>query len=105
MILNKIKSSLRLKLVLVSVIVEVIMLSLLIANSVRLMNRSIEDHITSHAEEVYPLLNASLASHLFQRDLAYIREFLDELISNPDHGLSYVIVYDDRQNIYTYGRG
>ncbi len=101
-ILDRIKKSLRTKLVLASVVIEIIMLGLLLANSVRLINDNIRHHAIDDVEETSPMLNAALAPLLFQRDLASMTDFLGELPLGPERGLSYVVVFDDRNQIYAH---
>ena len=97
-----IKKSLRTKLVLASVVIEIVMLGLLLTNSIRLINNNIRHHTIDEIEEASPMLNAALAPLLFQRDLASMMDFLDELPLGPEHGLSYVVVFNDTNQIYAH---
>lgn len=92
--------SIRTRLVLVSILIEVTMLGLLIANSVRLITNVMEERTASRLETVNPLLNASLGARLFERDHAAIREILNQLVSNKSAELDYVVLYDDKQVVY-----
>ncbi|OAN55268.1 hypothetical protein A6A04_11470 [Paramagnetospirillum marisnigri] len=71
------RNSLRLRLLLVSVVVEVVMLTLLVANGVRL----IETHLTRNAqvrlEAQESSFNITLASQLAERDYAALQSILD----------------------------
>ena len=89
--------SLRFRLVLASVVVEFIMLSLLVGNSVRVM----EFHLIKQAEvrlrEIEPLLNASLAAPLAQRDFGAIDEVLSQAISK--NGIVYLVLMDNQGKV------
>lgn len=60
--------SLRWKLILGSVIVEVVMLSLLVFNSVRLIERSLTEQAEIRLKEVSLLLNAAVGPSLAAQD-------------------------------------
>jgi len=96
-----IKKSLRLKLVLASVIIELIMLSLLLGNSLRIINNTIDQQSTIQAESIAPLLDSALSIPLFERDLATLSELLKKLIQQQNGEFSYIKIYDDRANLYT----
>ena len=64
------KHSLRFKLIIVSVTIEVIMLALLLGNSLRLMNNAVEHHTRTMAQGVVPLLDGALSQVLFERNYA-----------------------------------
>jgi diguanylate cyclase (GGDEF)-like protein len=85
-------NSLRLKLVLASVVVEVVMLSLLVANSVRLIHGSLVEQSAVRLAEVKSLLNASLGAPLAQRDYASAQELLDE--NRRREGIVYLVLFD-----------
>lgn len=85
--------SLRFKLVFASVIVELIMLSLLVANSVRLIESSLLDLAKVRFREVDHLLNTALAGPLVQRDYATLQEILDS--SRSADGYVYLALFDD----------
>jgi diguanylate cyclase (GGDEF)-like protein/PAS domain S-box-containing protein len=92
--------SLRTKLVIVSIAVEAAMLALLLANSFRLLNQTLQEQTKARLEALTPLLNASLSARLFERDHASIREILAHLVDNPTADLKYVVVYDNRNEVY-----
>lgn len=92
--------SIRTRLVIVSIIIEVTMLGLLIANSVRLMTGVIEDRTEARQQTVNPLLNASLGARLFERDHAAINEILQQLVSSSAAELEYIVVFDDKNLVY-----
>ncbi|CAO3362453.1 ATP-binding protein [Azospirillum palustre] len=72
--------------------VEAIMLTLLVANSVRLLYGSLAEQAKLHAEQVAPVLNAALVAPLAQRDYATLQAVLDE--SRSTGGVLYLAVAD-----------
>lgn len=90
--LRLISDSLRLKLVVASILVEAVMLALLVANSLRLMQTGLVDQAEAHLAQVAPLLNAALAAPLVQRDHATIHEILRE--SRHRDALTYLVLFD-----------
>ncbi len=95
-LLGRFRRSLRLKLIVVSVGIEILMLGLLLANSLRLMDAELERFAQAQLEDFRELLDASLSPSLFQRDHASMKEMLDRLLSRQDSGLTYVLVQDER---------
>lgn len=89
--------SLRTKLILLSLIVEVVMLSLLVFNSVRLSQESLIAQAKVRYTELNTLFNAALAAPLAQRDYATLHEILAE--SLDQHGIVYAVLVDRRQSI------
>ena len=92
--------SLRTRLVIVSILIEVTMLGLLIANSLRLMTDVMEERTEARLQTVSPLLNASLGARLFERDHASINEILQQLVHSSIAELDYIVVYDDKNVSY-----
>jgi len=92
--------SFRFKLLLVSIIVEAIMLSFLIFNSVRLVDQAINDQTNVRLHSVRPLLEAALGSKLFQRDYVSTVEILNRLISSEIEGFNYIIILDEEQKVF-----
>jgi diguanylate cyclase (GGDEF)-like protein/PAS domain S-box-containing protein len=86
-------NSLRVKLVLGSVLVELLLLTLLVANSERLTETSLVEQARQRIEELHPLLGASLAGPLAQRDYATLEEILKE--SQSDKGITYLALFDN----------
>ncbi|PWC49033.1 ATP-binding protein [Azospirillum sp. TSA6c] len=74
--------------------VEAIMLTLLVANSVRLLYGSLAEQAKLHAEQVAPVLNAALVAPLAQRDYATLQAVLDE--SRSTGGVLYLAVADSK---------
>jgi diguanylate cyclase (GGDEF)-like protein/PAS domain S-box-containing protein len=92
--------SIRTRLVIVSIVIEVTMLGLLIANSLRLMTEVMEDRTEARLQTVSPLLNASLGARLFERDHASVREILQQLVNSSVAELDYIVVLDDKKKLY-----
>lgn len=86
------RKSLRYKLLIASVVVEFVMLSLLVANSIRLIQTSLSNQGLARVEEIRPLLNAALSVPLAQRDYGTLQEILNE-IQNRD-GIAYLAVFN-----------
>ena len=84
--------SLRTKLILLSLIVEVVMLSLLVFNSVRLSQDSLLAQAQLRYTELNTLFNAALAAPLAQRDYATLHEILAE--SLHQQGIVYAVLID-----------
>jgi diguanylate cyclase (GGDEF)-like protein/PAS domain S-box-containing protein len=91
------RHSLRFKLLLASVLVEIVMLTMLVANSVRLIHNSLNEQGLARMAEMRPLLNAALSGPLVQRDYATLQEILDE-IQNPN-GIAYLAVFDNNNKL------
>ncbi len=84
--------SLRFRLVLASIVVEVVMLALLVGNSIRINRAALLDQATTWVRGTGPLLNAALAEPLAQRDFATLKAVLAEIRS--DQALSYLVLTD-----------
>lgn len=97
---NPFRRSLRFKLVLVSVLIEVIMLSLLLGNSIRLMSETVEYHGKTLAEDLAPLLDGALSLVLFERDYSSTVEILGKLVKGGESDLNYIVVYDEQGELY-----
>jgi diguanylate cyclase (GGDEF)-like protein/PAS domain S-box-containing protein len=91
------RHSLRFKLLIASVIVEVVMLTLLVSNSVRLIHDNLNKQGLVRTQEIQPLLNAALSAPLAQRDYGTLQEILNE-IQNRD-GIAYLAVFDNSGKI------
>jgi signal transduction histidine kinase/AmiR/NasT family two-component response regulator len=88
------RRSLRLKLVIVAILIESVMLALLLANSFRLLNNALESQTKARLEALVPLLNASLAGRVFQRDQTEIEAIVADLMQSRHSELSYIVVID-----------
>lgn len=100
MLFNKVRKSLRLKLILASVVVEVVMLSLLLGNSLRIIDNTIQEQTALYVESINPLLESSLSEYVFTRDYASIIVILDKLLKRPMSSFTYIVVYDDQNRPY-----
>lgn len=85
--------SLRLKFILGMLIVEALMLTILVANSVRLISLALASQSKQYIEEMAPLLNAALAGPLVQRDYATLQEIMAE--SRSKRGITYLVLFDN----------
>jgi len=92
--------SIRTRLVIVSIVIEVTMLGLLIANSLRLMTEVMENRTEARLQTVSPLLNASVGARLFERDHASVKEILQQLVHSQAAELDYIVVLDDKKSLY-----
>ncbi|MCU0840572.1 MAG: EAL domain-containing protein [Thiobacillaceae bacterium] len=84
--------SLRTRLILATVVVEVVMLGLLVANSTRLMNDSLLAQAGTRVAELNTLFNAALGAPMAQRDYATIDGILAE--SRREDGVAYLVLRD-----------
>lgn len=94
------RKSIRTKLVIVSIVVEITMLGLLLSNSMRLLNQTLEEQTQAKLAAISPLLDSALSARMFERDHAGIREILDKLMQSQYSSFRYIVVYDNRGNIY-----
>jgi PAS domain S-box-containing protein len=95
-----IQKSFRFRILLVSIIVEVMMLSFLIFNSVRLVDQAINDQTNVRLHSVRPLLEAALGTKLFERDYVTTVEIINRLISSEIEGFKYIIILDEQQKVF-----
>ncbi len=84
--------SLRFRLLLISLLVEGVMLTLLVANSVRLMDHELRAQTEERLAELSPLLNASLGVPLAQRDYATLTDLLHQF--RRDGAITYLVLFD-----------
>jgi len=84
--------SVRGRLLIAAVMVEATMLTLLVANSLRLLSGHMTEQAANHAAQMTPVLNAALVAPLAQRDYATIQAILDE--SRARQGIEYLSVVD-----------
>ncbi|WP_423709198.1 PAS domain S-box protein [Undibacterium sp. WLX3042] len=83
------KLSLRWKLIFVSVLVEVVMLSVLVGNSLRFNEENLSQLTELRAREMSHLLSAEIAPLLLQKDYAAITE----LFRTQEHGIDYFLLF------------
>lgn len=81
------------RLLLLAIGIEIIMLTVLVANSARLLHGAMTTQAKRQAEQIAPILNAALTAPLAQRDYVTVQAILDESRSNND-GLLYLSVTD-----------
>jgi diguanylate cyclase (GGDEF)-like protein/PAS domain S-box-containing protein len=84
--------SLRTRLLLASVLVQIVMLALLIVNGISLMNAKLTERTRIHLEEQNQLLNAALATPLAQGNFVVLKEVLERV--RRDNGIAYLVLFD-----------
>src|SRR5450830_519220 len=89
--------SLRWKLVLGSLLVEIVMLSFLVANSLRLNQEHMQQLVDLRLKEVSVLLNASIAPAMVQEDYPAINNVFRA--SRNQDGIVYFLLYDSHQRL------
>jgi PAS domain S-box-containing protein len=89
--------SLRFKLALTSTLVEIVMLAILISNSAAIATQALEDQTRYRVQEIIPLLKASLASPLVERDFATLDEIIGQVVRKD--GIEYLAVADEDMRI------
>jgi len=87
--------SVRARFLLAAVLVEAIMLTLLVANSLRLMNAYLVEQVEQHSRQIVPILTAATVAPMAQRDYATVQSVLDESLSQ--NGVAYLVVLDTHQ--------
>ncbi|MBI3563474.1 MAG: EAL domain-containing protein [Gammaproteobacteria bacterium] len=87
------KRSLRLKLIATSVLVEAVMLTILVSNSLRLIQHELLGLTQLRQHELEHLLNTALAAPLVQRDYATLKDIMDKSLT--DEGIVYLVLFDD----------
>lgn len=88
----KIFLSLRAKLILIAVVIEVAMLAILVGNGGRLIQNSLMEQAQLRLREYELLLNTALAPALVERDYSTLQEILGE--SRRNNGITYLILTD-----------
>jgi signal transduction histidine kinase/CheY-like chemotaxis protein len=84
--------SVRGRLIIVAVLVEALMLTVLVANSLRLLTTHMGSQARNHAEQISPILIAAIVAPLAQRDYATVQAVLDE--SRAVKGIDYLVLSD-----------
>jgi signal transduction histidine kinase/ActR/RegA family two-component response regulator len=82
--------SVRARLLLVALVVEAIMLTVLVSNSMRLMHDYMTQQLQQQASQISPILIAALVAPLAQSDYATVRSVLSE--SQRSQGIRYLVV-------------
>lgn len=84
--------SIRGRLLVLAIGVEVLMLTILVSNSLRLLSSAMTDQARSQAEQYHPVLKAALTAPLAQRDYATVQAIISE--SRSAGGVDYIVVVD-----------
>ncbi len=87
-------SSIRIRLLLASTVVQVLLLSLLLANSVRLMNNAVSASLETTITQTASMLHAMATSYGEQGRLGALQDVLGELLAEAEEGLIYVRIHD-----------
>jgi len=93
--------SFRIRMLLISIVVEALMLSFLLYNSVRLVDQAIIQQTQARLHLTAPLLQAALASKLFARDFAATDVIIQQLISSEVDGFNYIAVFDETGKLFS----
>jgi len=91
--------SLRFRLVLAAITVELVMLSALLVNSFSLLDKAVVSQTQARLEALSPLLDAALAGRVFQRDHAEVKAILTRLTNSPLTEIKYLTVLDQAGNV------
>ena len=89
--------SLRAKLVLSSVLLLVLMLAALAANSLRLLEDALIDQARVRARILAPMLNAALAAPLAKHDYAAVRQIMRD--NRAEDALNYLVLLDENNRV------
>ncbi|HEY6281144.1 MAG TPA: EAL domain-containing protein [Burkholderiales bacterium] len=93
--------SLRLKLVLITVLVEVVMLTLLVGNSIWLIDSVLDEQASARMKLLSPLLSASLAAPLAQGNEVSVKQILAD--TQAKEGLVYALLFDVKGKLLSGG--
>ncbi|NMG45971.1 EAL domain-containing protein [Aromatoleum toluvorans] len=97
-------SSIRMRLLLASTVVQIVLLTLLLANSVRLMNQATSASLNTLVSQNATMLHAMAVAYGDMGELHTLQDVLGELLSESDEGLVYVrIVAPDGQVLVSAG--
>ncbi len=80
------------RLLLLAIGIEVLMLTILVLNSLRLQHGAMTNQARLQAEQFYPVLGAALTAPLAQRDFATVQAVINESCSAG--GVDYIVVVD-----------
>jgi len=92
-------SSIRIRLLLASTVVQVVLLSMLLANSVRLMNNAMSASLETTIGQTASMLHAMATAYGEQGRLDGLEDVLGELLADADEGLLYVRIRDARGHL------
>jgi len=93
--------SLRLKLVLITVLVEVVMLTLLVGNSMWLIDSVLDEQAGARVKLLSPLLSASLAAPLAQGNEVSVKQILAD--TQAKEGLVFALLFDNKGKLLSGG--
>ena len=85
------------RLVLAALLVELVMLAILVGNSLRLLHEAMGEQAREQAEQIAPVLSAALVAPLAQYDYATVQAILNE--SQAIRGIDYLAVTDSAGTI------
>jgi len=85
-------TTIRGRLLMLAIGIELLMLTILVTNSLRLLHGAMTSQARSQAEQYYPVLGAALTAPLAQRDFATVQAVIDESIKSG--GVDYIVVLD-----------
>ena len=83
-------TSIRIRLLLASTVVQVLLLTLLLANSVRLMNDATSASLSTLADQNATMLHAMATAYSTQGQIDALQDVLGELLAESSEGLVYV---------------
>jgi diguanylate cyclase (GGDEF)-like protein/PAS domain S-box-containing protein len=89
--------SLRTRLLLAGVLVNVMMLALLIADGISVMDNKLDERARVHLEDQKQLLNAALSVPLAGRQYRAIAQILERVRS--DSGITYLVLFDHNEKL------
>lgn len=87
------RRSLRLKLILASVIVEVLVFTALVANGMRLIENKLLEQAQLRIVELTPVLNAALVGPLAELDYGTLQGILDD--TRRENSINYLVLYSN----------
>jgi diguanylate cyclase (GGDEF)-like protein/PAS domain S-box-containing protein len=97
-------SSIRFRLLLASTFVQVVLLSLLLANSVRLMNNAVSASLETTVSQNASMLHAMATAYGEQQRYSELQDILGELLDESEEGLVYVrIITPDERVLVSAG--
>ena len=89
--------SLRARLLLAGVLVNVVMLALLIADGISVMENKLHERARVHLEEQKQLLNAALSVPLAGRQYQTLAQILERV--RTDSGITYLVLFDHNEKL------
>jgi signal transduction histidine kinase/CheY-like chemotaxis protein/HPt (histidine-containing phosphotransfer) domain-containing protein len=90
------RHTIRGRMLLLAIGVELLMLTILVSNSLRLLHGAMTRQARSQAQQYFPVLGAALTAPLAQRDFATVQAVISE--SRAAGGIDYIVVVDRAGN-------